>query len=744
MRSTPLVAAISLVLSASLHSPNLHAAPAASTAADATLLDAVIVVATRSEGLLAEAPGTVSVIPRREIERTQAQDLRDLFRYEPSVTVSSSAGRFGLGDVRIRGLGGNRVQLQVDGVDVADAFSIGSFASADRDALDPAVLKQVEVLRGPASALYGSDALGGTVRFVTLDPDDLLGADANAAGRIRVGAASGDDSANLGLTAAVRTGAVGWLLHATGRRGHETATAGTVRSSDATRTAANPSDQERQALLLKSVWQPGDGQQLRATLDATRSTAMTDVLSARANTVLFGRPVRVLELRADDHKERVRTSLDGSHALGFAGVRTLRWQLHRQDSRTRQDTAEDRASGPGPATVRRERRFDFDQSETGLELSAEAQFGDTALLYGVQARRTDIAQQRDGRSVNLGTGAVSPVIFPDVFPVRDFPLSQTREWALFAQADHALFDGALRLLPALRVDHFRLRPELDAVFAGDNPGFVPVGLRARHISPKLGLVWSLSPSLGLYANAATGFRAPPYDDANLGFTNVASGYAALPNPDLKPETSRGLDVGLRGDHGALAWTVAVHATRYRDFIDSRRAIGIDPATGLLLFQSVNRTRVDLWGGEASLRLALDAFGLAGGVLRFSTTRTRGVDRTEGAWLESVDPFRAVLGVGWRGEVVGVELVASAAARRSDLAASSSGRSAFIAPGHAVLDLIVDGALSPAWRWEAGVFNLADRRVWDAADTAGVPADSLVLDRFTRPGRSARFTLTASF
>ena len=741
MRPRCLAAAVGLALSAPLYPSTVAASP--SPAPEPATLDAVIVVATREASVMADVPATVGVVPRQEIERTQAQDLRELFRYEPSVTVVGGYGRFGLGDVRIRGLGGNRVQLQVDGVNVADAFSIGSFANADRNAVDISILKQAEVLRGPASALYGSDALGGTVRFVTLDPDDLLEGDDGFSGRVRAGAASVDDSSRVGVTLAARGGDWSWLVHAQARDGDEAENFGTNEALDATRTAANPSDQQQRALLGKLLYDLSGGDRLRLTLDAGETEAATSVISARADTVVFGQRVRVQSLDADDRKTRARVSLDGLHGLDIAAADTLRWQWHRQDSTTEQRTYEHRATIVGTAVVnptRRERLFDFFQREDGLELSAEKSLGDVGLLYGLQLTETILRQKRDGRSINLTTGAVSGTIFPDVFPVRDFPVSRTREWGFFAQADIPVLDGDLRFVPALRYDDYRLDPSLDAIFAADNPGFVPVGLDAQRWSPKLGLVWSFTDAVSLYANAAAGFRAPPYDDANLGFTNVASGYAALPNPDLKPETSRGLDVGLRGDHGALQWTIALHATRYRDFIDSRRNVGIDPTTGLLLFQSVNRSRVDTWGAEASARLAFDDIGWRGGYLRFAASRTRGVDRTADAWLASIDPLRAVVGVGWRGEVAGLELVASAAARQHDV----SGTGAFIAPGHALLDLIADWDLSSAWRVEAAVFNLADRRVWDATDTAGVPASSTLLDRYTRPGRNARLTVTASF
>ena len=155
---------------------------------------------------------------------------------------------------------------------------------------------------------------------------------------------------------------------------------------------------------------------------------------------------------------------------------------------------------------------------------------------------------------------------------------------------------------------------------------------------------------------------------------------------------------------------------------------------------MNLSRLATWGAEASARLALDDLGVDGGFVRFAASRTRGVDRTAGVWLASVDPLRAVLGVGWQGDDGSVELIASAAARQRDV----SSPTAFVAPGHALLDLVADWAFNDALKLEAAVFNLADRRVWDASDTAGVPASSLLLDRYTRPGRNARITVTASF
>jgi hypothetical protein len=64
-------------------------------------------------------------------------------------------------------------------------------------------------------------------------------------------------------------------------------------------------------------------------------------------------------------------------------------------------------------------------------------------------------------------------------------------------------------------------------------------LKKTSVSPKLGMVWRFTDEWSLFAGYARGFRSPPYNDVNLGLTNVAFGYTAIPNPDLKPETSDG-------------------------------------------------------------------------------------------------------------------------------------------------------------------------------------------------------------
>src|SRR5688572_22628118 len=146
--------------------------------------DAITVSATRRPEAVSDVPATVSVITDREIEENFVQDIKDLIRYEPGVSVRTNPARFtaagantgrdGNAGFNIRGLEGNRVLIINDGIRVPDGFSFGGQNVGRGDYFDTDTLKSVEILRGPASALYGSDGIAGAVSFVTKDPEDYL------------------------------------------------------------------------------------------------------------------------------------------------------------------------------------------------------------------------------------------------------------------------------------------------------------------------------------------------------------------------------------------------------------------------------------------------------------------------------------------------------------------------------------------------------------------------------------------
>lgn len=749
MRPTLIAISIQLALLA-VQTAQAQEAPDTSIAKE---LDTITVIGTRSENTITDVPATVSVIDRVRMDREQSRNLKDVLRYEPGVSVSNAYGRFGIGDVRIRGLGGNRVQMQIDGVDIADNFSIGSFSNAGRNFVDPELLERVEILRGAASALYGSDALGGVVQFRTRDPGSYVNADESWG--MRSGIDSSSEDAAIGASALLAALGGEWsaMLQVNRREGSEVENRGSVGTPDRNRTKANPTDSTRQNALAKLVRNFGVGHQLRFVVDAGDNRNETQVFSGQG---LSSPTLLISSLKADDLQKRIRYSfgMQGEN-IDWVFANSYEWQVYRQDSETLQKTREERATIvagnlANPINpMRREREFTFNQDIFGIEALFRKQWetgrSEHNLAYGVSLKNTRIDERRDGRSVNLTTGAITSTIFPDAFPVRDFPLSNTREIGVFVQDEMRFFDSRLGITPALRWDNYKLTPTSDEIFSADNPGIVPVGIRTTHLSPKLSVSWRLQEAWSVYISGTEGFRAPPYNDANLGFTNFPSGYTAIPNPDLKPETSRGVEIGTKasGRYGNIA--VAAYENNYDDFIESLRAIGVDPNSGLLVFQSQNIAKVNISGFELQGRFDFEAINLPGWQARFSYATARGDDTTANKPLNSIDPVRAVLGIGYEQENWNLELVGNFAKRKTRVAALDSlGTQAFKPAGYGVLDLLGQYHLNDKARLEIAVLNLGDKKYWDWADVPGIAASNVLLDRYTRPGRGLRLALNYSF
>lgn len=278
----------------------------------AAQLPPVTVLATRTETRVDEAPATVTVFTAQQIEAMLATDIKDLIRFEPGVSVPTSPARFGAArgtagrdgnaGFTIRGLGGDRVLMIVDGVRTPDGFTFGAQNVGRGGYADLDLMKSVEILRGPASALYGSDGVAGAVSFTTRDPDDLIRAGNTQGLRARVGYNSADEGLTYAGAWAGRSGPLSALVAWTHRDASETETQGKVGGVGSARTEANPQDITSDAWLGKLVWEIAPGHRLRAVYDLYESEMTADVLS--------GRSASVAQLLAEDTTRRERIGLD--------------------------------------------------------------------------------------------------------------------------------------------------------------------------------------------------------------------------------------------------------------------------------------------------------------------------------------------------------------------------------------------------------------------------------------------------
>jgi vitamin B12 transporter len=125
----------------------------------------IVVTPTRTPEPIQRAGSAVTVIPREEIEKASVRDVGDLFRRVPGVTLTQSGGPGHVQTVRIRGGDVRHTLVMIDGIRVNDPTSTGR--EFDFSTLVLADIERIEVLRGPQSALYGSDAMGGVINIIT-------------------------------------------------------------------------------------------------------------------------------------------------------------------------------------------------------------------------------------------------------------------------------------------------------------------------------------------------------------------------------------------------------------------------------------------------------------------------------------------------------------------------------------------------------------------------------------------------
>ena len=143
----------------------LSALGRAACAADEESSDSVVVAATRIPTPELQVASSVTVISADDIEARQQQTLSDVLKDVPGLNLVQTGGPGGQTAVFMRGTNSNHTKVLIDGIDVSDPSSSGG--TFDFGQLLTADIERVEVLRGPQSGLYGSDAIGGVINIIT-------------------------------------------------------------------------------------------------------------------------------------------------------------------------------------------------------------------------------------------------------------------------------------------------------------------------------------------------------------------------------------------------------------------------------------------------------------------------------------------------------------------------------------------------------------------------------------------------
>jgi len=575
-------------------------------------MEEVTVTATKSKRSTFDTPAAVSVIDRQEIEALQPQAITDLLRYQAGVDIGNGPLRITERPF-IRGLGGNRLLLTVDGA----RLNFNTAHGGNLNFIDVESLERLEIVRGPASALYGSSALGGVISLRTKDPRDMLTPGQRIGARLQ----SSFNSANQEFAQHVS-------LYGVAKDNFDYMLSYTRRDASDVRTAERMLDNSGYTLddfLLKGLYH----------LTEKDTVGLNVQLFRDSSDFPLAPDARFAGRRQEDDEDR--------------DLYSLRYERQAPDSWLSELSLVGYLQRTDIASDERQRRFDSTGSFVqSLNLSRRTSGFDTwgtelrgatvcpvfhhrhRLTYGFEFFRDEADQlQRTNTTTFDQAGAI---VRNTSAIATTFPDAIADNFGFYLQDEVTLFDR-LTLIPGIRYDIYQLDSQQTEGFAG---ALTKRSVDADEVNPKIGAVLALTESLNLVGSVAKGFRAPSYRELFIAGPHFP-GAEFIANPALKPETGLSYEGGVKGQFSNLRFGASYFYNDFDDFIDFRV---VSPPGPSLTFQAVNVTKARIWGVEAEVGWRPRDFLY----LYSNYTYTRGDDRTTNTPLASISPQRGVVGL----------------------------------------------------------------------------------------------------
>ena len=726
-----------------------------------TELQRIIVIGTRQPRLLIETPANVSSISRDDLDRRMDNVIEDVFRYEAGIEIfrqTSGTDPFSnSGGIEIRGVGGNRTQILVDG-----NRTIEQTTDSTRDVVDSSNVKAVEIVRGPSSVLWGSDGLGGVINFVTKDPSDYLRPGENFAGAASINYGSIDNAWTESVTGAFRASERVELLLSYTRRDNEEieldnarlgpdALQPCPRSPDVTPcNEFDPLDSGSNNLLGKVVWKLANNNQLRFTGEYFDRTTEVEQNSILGTEFFFGTPDAFLNSsdRTQDI-ERWRVTVDQQWQPTSGIFDSIDWQLTWSPQRV--DTFSDQnrtliPSGDEEISLRdqdtREDFFEFD-----LQLTSGFDTGNVShlLTYGFDGDtvRTDRDRVDITRNITQGTETIRRA------GGFNFADAETTRADFYIQDEISFANDTFLLVPGVRLAYYEIDPDPDTDFQLV-PGAEPRTIDETDVQLKLGGIVNFNDTFSAYAQVAEGFKMPTAQQLFQSLNSLPN-FVLIPNPDLQPESVVNYELGFRGDFGARGFfSVNAFYADYEDFIQNFLPIdpepfGLPSDTFALTYD--NFDEVEIFGLEGSAGFQINDRWST----RLGMSYQEGDVKDEGEDSEFLNalPFQAISGVRYfdanRGldlELVGTFQAGSAKVNdpETDFAPSS----------YVTFDFIAGWEVLPDLYLRASIYNLFDRRYF-GAESRGFPINEGTNVQSTNPielqvapGRNFRLGLSYQF
>lgn len=588
---------------------------------DAAGVDSITVYATRNPAPAFDYPGQVTVIEKDVIDDFNPSTIADIFDAVPGATIGGGPRRSGQ-TPDVRGLSGEGVLVLFDGA--RQSFLSGHDG---RFFIDPDLVRAVEVVRGPTSALYGSGALGGVIALRTITAGDLLENGETAGVKVSSGFQSVNDEFRLSGTGVWRS------------EDEKVDVVGnfTLRNSGDIELGSGlelPADDQILSSLLKTTFRPNNDWTLSASWMRYGGDTV-DPNNPQGNNI-GGAGNGLVDRDIDSNTVQGRINYNPA-SNDFIDANLVSYY-------TRNIVEEDE--------VDTTRLISREVETVGVSLDNRSRFAfgpaTLTLTYGGEYYR-DEQTGRDNTTADGTRGGV--------------PDATSHFYGAFAQGELSITGayGVFTVIPGVRWDRFE----------NDAPGAPSTEDEA--VSPKIGFSYKPVPELIFFGNWAEAFRAPSFneiyaDDVHFQIPDFSSFPPTLvtnffiPNPDLAPEESETWEIGAGVDFENVLFdgdTLTAKGSYYESNVTNLIDLEVNIPAGCFgapfppcgsgeafgnFSRNVNVTNAELDGVELEAQYDSRYFYLRG---NFSTIDGRDTDSGEFVGVLSPSTYFIDGGVKWR-------------------------------------------------------------------------------------------------
>jgi hemoglobin/transferrin/lactoferrin receptor protein len=583
--------------------------------------DQIVVTPGRQEQASGDAPAPITVFDRDSIEKIQPEKMADLFKNIPGVEIDGEGPFRGL--PVIRGLSSNRVLILVDGQRLNNARESTTFAGIQPALVNLSEVERIEVLRGPASVQYGSDAIGGVINIITRQPN--LGAqDFKVYGDVALEYGTISDS-QAGRVSVTGTGS-GFSFYA----------GGSYEKVDDYTAADGASEDERYAPYVRednSV--PNSGmEQTNFNGGLKFLTGQQGVLRIDAEVVRtkdVGFPGFSLDTNGIDFtfpnfdRDKIGVSWSTGPVWGLSDISlSAYYQAVNKESASIFDF-------PGFFSD------SFTQSEIdslGFNAQSIAYVGRHHLTFGLDLYDDNVDDTALDETC-FGTFCLPPSTEVAV------PRSEQTGLGAYIQDGWSLSDSVTLQL-GLRGDTFSFVSEDDPDYLGE-----PFDETDSAVSGNVGVTWSVTDHVNLNALVARGFRTPNLQERSF-FGLATNGEAyILQNPGLSSESSWNYEIGTKVRYERYSGGLHFFHNDLSDFItlefldlDDARCMSPPAPPEVQCAEFANIAKATIWGVEFDLETIFADWWTAFGSIAYM----EGDNESTGEPLSTIPPLKILLGL----------------------------------------------------------------------------------------------------